>query len=207
MENMSIGTATFVVSEHHDAGEQITDQEAAVVADGLVNYLNFLLEEKQLNNQVAISGMEWQRGCITIVVTFSIIGAVAGGYVLIDAIKDYKEVREGLLTIFEDLKNASVWIAKKTGLKKSGKDAVQKTKIADKQPGPVDDPFSVMFEQAINNYESTPQEFRKYWTAGQDITITNEKGESYRYTLALKCEDLTKPGTAKKPLRKVKSRN
>lgn len=200
----TIGSATFVISERHNQEEFITDEEAAVIAISLEAYVQFLIKEKQLDETLVISGVQWTRGCITIIITFSIISAVAGGYVVIDAIKDYKEVREGLVQIFKDLKNAGVWIRKKFRLRKQPPITSQLPAPAQENKAANNEPFNVMFEQAIKNYESARPEHRKYWAAGQHLTITNDKGETIRYTLALKRDDLLEPKEIKKLAKKSK---
>lgn len=55
---------------------------------------------------------------------------------------------------------------------------------------PEADPFRVVFEQMVTTYESLTPGQRKFWAAGQEMTIMNEKGEYCHYTIALKREDI-----------------
>ncbi len=206
MEMNLIGSATFVESEKHNNEEFITDEEAEVIASSLAAYLHFLIKEKELNDSLVISGVQWTRGYITIIITFNIIGAVAGGHVAIDAIKDYKEVREGLIQIFADLKNAGVWIRKKFGLRKQIPGTHQLPAHAKEHKATNNKPFDILFEQAIKNYESVSPKHRKYWAAGQHETITNDNGETIRFTLALKREDVLEPKEIKKLAKKSRSK-
>lgn len=193
MDNISIGTVTFVVSERHTDKHIITGEEAEAITGHFQDYLQSLLNKKKLSEKVAITNVEWSTGCITIVVSLSIIGVAAGGYALKEFIKDYKEIREGVVQILHDLKNAQVWIRKKIKKEK------QQPLLNENPMKKNDDTFNIMFQQAIDNYNNTDPALRDYWAAGQEFVVTKENGEESKYTLALKREDLKTPEKIKKP--------
>src|SRR4051794_30875276 len=125
MELADIGTVTLVISENHSEEEFISDELADDIISNLITYLNFRLKEKHLDKKIYFSAKEWTRGCITIVITISLVGGIIAGKVLIDFIKDYKEVREGIKQIFDDIKGMVIWVKRVIVRKKKGKQAAE----------------------------------------------------------------------------------
>jgi hypothetical protein len=184
MSGNSIGTITLVVSENHRDGSSIDEDLAPLLTEKVVEYINHLLTRRGLEEEYAITDVQWSLGCVTIVLTIGTMikvvaagGLIAGGA---KVLKDYKDGREGLLKILEDLKNVKLWFRKKWRYQKNASSSATSTP----------EPFKAIFEQMVTTYEGLPPEQRKYWAAGQEMTVMNENGDLCHYIISLKREDL-----------------
>lgn len=193
METYPAGSITFVISENHSHDEVVTDDMALRLAQSLSDYFSFELSKRNLGNTIAVTGIEIYRGCVTIIISIGVVAAAAGGgWALVEFFKNYKDVREGLDKLVEDMKNMKVWVRKKIFGKTSPstETTVQENKAVKDKPV---EPFEILFQQAIDQYNSMDPDHRKFWAAGQEMTIMNEKGEYCKYTLAVKREDIKLP--------------
>lgn len=203
MSTQPIGTITLVVSENHRDGSSIDAELAPFLTAEIVGYVNYLLDGRGLDSEYAITEVQWSLGCITIVLTIGTIiklvatgGIVAGGAKIL---KDYKDGREGLMKMLDDLKNVRLWFRKKWTHKKE----------PSASPAAAPAPFKAIFEQMVNTYEELPPEQRKYWAAGQEMTVMDGKGDYSHYTVSLKREDLHPPiddQTRANPPERIKKR-
>jgi hypothetical protein len=189
MNTEPIGTITLVISENHQDPEAIGEEDAPILVEAVENYFKYLLSAAGLSDKFAITGSEWTLGCVTIILTIgTFIKFVATGGVAalgIKILKDYKDGREGLTKLLEDLKNARMWFKKK-GRKKVLAATTATTPAKE-------EPFKIIFEQMVSTYEGLPPEQRKYWAAGQEMTVMDDKGDYRHYTVSLKREDLHEP--------------
>ena len=193
MPTYPIGTLTFVVSENHYA-DFISDLQAEQIMVSVADYFTYQIKQKRLDENVKITGLQWTRvcGCITVIISVGAVAAVGGGFAAFKFLKEYKDVRGGILKILEDMKNIKIWVKRKLSLNKK----LSNSNSADTENEKVkadDKAFEVMFEETIKHYKGIPEDQRKYWSAGQNITMVSKKGEYCRYTLALKREDIEKP--------------
>ena len=183
MPSQELGTLTVVISENHRENEAIHHAEAAQLTTSFTQYFNYLLSQRGLDKKLTVTKVEWSMGCVTIALT---IGLAAG------FLKDYKDVREGWDMLVDDLKNAGVWVNKRFRRKKPAP-SVPAPK-AQAEPDTTTDPLEIMFEQLSRSYKAIPPEQRKFWSAGQEITIMDEKGDLCHYTIAIKKEEIHFPG-------------
>jgi hypothetical protein len=202
MTTYPMGTVTFVVSEYH-ADDFINDLQAEQIMINLVDYFTYQLSQMEKDNAVKVTGFKWTRGCITIIIPLGVVATAGGGLATFKLLKDYKDVREGVFKILEDLKNISIWVKRKVFRKKII--SIPDNKGTENDKVKTDEQtFEVMFEKTKEQLRGIPEEQRKYWSAGQDVIIADEKGDYCRYTLSLKREDIQHPGDFKTPHKPVK---
>lgn len=189
MAEHALGTITFVISENHKEQPALTSEEGQALTDQFVAYFRHLLSKYELSDTLEVTGVQWTLGCVTIIVSIGVAAAAAGGGIgLVKFLKEYKDVREGLGKLLEDLKNARVWISKKLRWHKTDT-AIPSNEEKDKTPAIL----QAMFEQITRSYQAIPPEQREYWAAGQEITVLNEKGDLCHLTIAVKREDIRQP--------------
>jgi hypothetical protein len=184
-----LGTITFVLSENHREDPPFLPDEVPAITQPFVNYFKAALAEYGIANEVEVTKVESSIGCVTIII--SIGAAVAGGYALVEFLKKYKEISESIHQMIEDFKNIKGWIKRKF----SGKHATSISPSTD--PAVLDQSPEVLdavFEQLSKNYQATAPEHRKYWAAGQEIVVLNERGELTRITVSVKRVDLVPSG-------------
>lgn len=189
METIPAGSITFVISENHSFDEAITENEASFLAKSLSAYFIFQLSKRNLDEYIAVTGVEYYRGCVTVIISIGAIAAASGGLGIVEFLKNYKDIREGLDRLLQDMKNMRVWVKKL--FRKGGKNSPPPVQHAGNEPS--EQLFEVMFGQAIDQYRKIGDEYKKFWSAGQEITIMHEEGGYCKYTMALKREDITLP--------------
>lgn len=203
METYPAGSITFVISENHKLYDEISDDEAYYLTNSFVDYFRFQLSKNRLDDVITVTGVEYYRGCVTIIITIgAVVAAAGGGLALVGFFKNYKAVREGLDKFLEDMKNMKAWIKRKIFKKPADQTAIIPEK-AGPETEKTEVPFQILFEQVIDQYNSITPEQRKFWTAGQYVTIMNEKGEYSKYTVAVKREDIALPHDNITPKEKV----
>jgi hypothetical protein len=191
MPTYPIGSVTFVISEDHRQDDMITQDLAQVLVNNIESYFTHELTANKLGNSVRVTGVEWTMGCVTIVISIGVISLAAiGGAGAVKFLKDYKDVREGLDKLLEDMKNMRVWVRRKLFRQTKDQPPPLPQVQQDAQAQTDHDVYEIMLEKTIQEQEALPAEHQKYWAAGQVVTVRNEKGQYRRYTLAVKREDI-----------------
>ena len=194
MELYPAGSITFVISENHEQDDLITEEDALLLAQSTSEYFKYQLSQKRLDKSIKVTAVDQFRGCVTIVISIGVAITAGGGFAAFEFLKNYKDIREGLDKLIDDMKNLKVWLKKKIFRKKTGK--------VEEKP---EAPFEVLFEETIDQYKKLPPEQRKFWGAGQSVIIVGENDHFSKYTLSVKREDITLP-EEKKPVKEKKKK-
>jgi hypothetical protein len=198
MPDLSIGSVAFVISEDHRNHPPISGPDAEQITADFTDFLKYSLKQYDLDRIVTITNVEHSLGCVTIVVSFAMITAAAGagGLAAAKFLKDYPKIREGLVRLVDDIKGRTVWIKRLFNKKSTLSPPKELTRTDNAQ---ISEVKQIAIEKMNKQIDLIPPEHFEYWTAGQEFTLLNEKGDFYKLTISVKAECLHAPDPPKSP--------
>lgn len=184
MEILPIGSIT-VFTNVSDRQKYLFDAELNYkVSDALVNWIRNDFESQFSETKFVIIDYETKVGCIITPILIGIVvetiatagsGALLGtgltvagtGAATYKVITDYDKIKKNFGTIANDIK--SLWLKITHKKMKEGQKAI---------------------EREIEIYKDIPDEFKKYYTSGKDVTIISEKETRTYHKVCVMREDV-----------------
>lgn len=158
MEYIPIGSMTMFVNVKTEQYNLYSADVLDDIKDNVHDYVNFHISNNNYFDLKIITDAKWTSGCLIGTITLGVATGAISAAGVYKFIKDYKDIREGLIRIFEDFKNLIlvVW----------GK----KNKITTKEKE--GEEFKSQVIEILKKY---PDEFSEYYLTGN--SIYNEKSE------------------------------
>lgn len=107
MENIYVGKVTILVNAQANGVHTLSREEDRLIGESLVNDVNEAKRKHPGLDIFSIELVEIKRGCLLasfdVWLAWASVVAVAGGAATV--VKNYPEYREGLITLFKDIKN------------------------------------------------------------------------------------------------------